>query len=86
MNTSETILLTGPGHLPKKARAIAENHDATLVNYTDPQCNCGRGCAISSCPRSRRHWFAARNMGEPFNGRKSAAIISDLENAGLLSR
>ena len=61
----------GEGWLPKKAAEIARRHGAKLINYEEP---CGR----------RRHWFAAENLGEPFNRATAEAVLSDLEKAGLL--
>lgn len=61
----------GPGHLPDKADEIAKRHDAWLVNYTEP-----RG--------EKRHWFACRNMGDPFNRSTADAVLSDLENEGVI--
>ena len=78
----ETCLLPGPGHLPKKAAAIAEKHGATLVNYTDQGCSCGYGCA-SDCRAKRRHWFAAPNMGAPFDARRASQIDRDLRAAKI---
>lgn len=80
---NEYLFLLGPGHLPRSAARIAEKHGATLVNYTDPQCKCGHGCAPSACPASRRHWFAAANRGEPFNRTLSATLSTALAAATL---
>lgn len=76
---SEYLFLTGSGHLPKRAARIARKYGATLVNYTDPQCTCGRGCAPSECKASRRHWFAGPNRGEPFDSRLSSAVASEMK-------
>jgi hypothetical protein len=63
----------GVGHLPRKANTIARQHDAELVNYTEPD---GR----------KRHWFNCQNMGEPFDSRIAHEVISDLRDVGLLER
>lgn len=68
----------GPGWLPKKADKIARKHEARLVNYTDPQCTCGHGCAIGECKSSRRHWFACQNRGEPFDSQTAATVMAAL--------
>ena len=58
----------GAGHLGAKARKIAEKHDATLVNYTEPD---GR----------KRHWFACANFGAPWDQRRAARVLEELEHA-----
>lgn len=78
---SEYMFGTGPGHLNGRAECIAEKEGATLVNYTDAQCNCGYGCRPYTCKRSRRHWFTAPNRGEPFNGRIAQRVMRTLEAA-----
>lgn len=62
----------GPGHLPQRADEIAERRGAWLVNFTDPN-------------GTKRHWFACKNKGEPFNGRTAAAVLDDLMRAGLIA-
>lgn len=76
--------LLGDGHLSKKAATIAQKHGAKLINHTDPQCSCGRGCQPYGCKRSGRHWFETSNMGEPFNSRTKSAVEADLKAAGIL--
>lgn len=74
----EHIFGLGPGHLPQRAAKIAARHGATLVNFTDPQCQCGHGghgCAPSKC---KRHWFVCVNLGEPFNSRRARAVTEAL--------
>jgi hypothetical protein len=54
----------GAGWLPaaKIRRELAKRGiDASLVNYDEPD-------------GERRHWFAAENMGEPFNSGKSEEV------------
>lgn len=80
---SEHFFGLGQGWLPKKADKIAQKHGATLVNYTDAQCNCGYGCPPHKCKKSRRHWFACRNRGNPFDQQTAAAVIADLEKVGI---
>ncbi len=79
---SEFMFLVGKGHLGKRADQIARKHGAYLVNYTDPGCGCGYGCA-SDCPERRQHWFATDNLGEPFNSATARAVESDLRQAGI---
>lgn len=79
---SEFLFLAGKGHLPRKAEAAAKKHGATLVNYTDPGCSCGHGCA-RNCKANRRHWFAAPNRGNPFDQRTEAAVRDELKAAGV---
>ena len=66
----------GSGHLPAEASEVASYHGAELVNYTDPQCQCGYGCESGTCQASRRHWFTVRDMGEPHNS-KTARVVLD---------
>lgn len=73
----------GDGWLPRKAAVIARNHGADLVNHTDPQCSCGRGCDIGECKASRRHWFEAPDLGEPFNFSTAAEVEAALKRAGI---
>lgn len=49
----------GKGHLKltEKQKEIVDSLEAELVNYTDPQCNCGYGCKPHTCEKSKRHWF-----------------------------
>jgi hypothetical protein len=81
---SEHMFGLGPGWLPKRADKIAAAHDATLVNYTDAQCNCGHGCAPYTCKHSRRHWFACANLGDPHNQNRANAVMADLREDGLV--
>lgn len=76
---SEYFFGLGSGWLPKSADKIARKHGACLVNYTDPQCNCGRGCASGKCKASRRHWFACSNRGNPFDQQTARAVMSEIE-------
>lgn len=75
---NEYLFGCGEGWLPKRAASIAKSFGATLVNHSDPQCKCGRGCATDECKASRRHWFAIENNGEPFNSKISSAVIKAL--------
>jgi hypothetical protein len=68
---SEHFFGLGPGHLPKRADAIAGKHGAYLVNYTEP-----RG--------EKRHWFACPNRGSPFDDATARAVMADLRAAGVL--
>lgn len=47
----------GAGHLSNEVAVIAEHHGAELVNYTDPQCQCGHGCR----PRTVFPWSKRRH-------------------------
>jgi len=76
---SEFMFGSGRGYLSASFANVARKHGAELVNYTDPQCICGRGCNPHRCPMSRRHWFAAANRGEPFNSRVEQAVMSRIE-------
>jgi hypothetical protein len=83
---SEHMFGLGKNWLDEEAveRAMGEDaDDVTLVNYTDAQCNCGYGCAPYTCTASRRHWFATRNNGEPFNSSTEARVLSALKCAGI---
>jgi hypothetical protein len=69
--TSEYFFGGGSGHLPfTKVERIAQRHDAALVNYTEPT-------------GEKRHWFATRNYGTPFNEATAKAVVGDLKKAGL---
>lgn len=82
-NMSEYLFGCGPGWLPKKAAAIAREHGAMLVNYTDPGCKCGYGCASGECKSARRHWFAGPNLGSPFDARLAADVAAGIKAAGI---
>jgi len=69
---SEFMFCLGPGHLPAAARRIARKHDAVLVNYTEPN-------------GTRRHWFTADNLGEPFDSGRAKVVKADLVAAGLIA-
>ena len=62
---SEYFFGLGPKHLPKRIAKIAERHDAWLVNYTEPNGH-------------KRHWFACRNMGEPFDSDRANKVMDDI--------
>ncbi|MCY3933533.1 MAG: hypothetical protein OXH70_17625 [Acidobacteria bacterium] len=59
-----------PDHVAVAVDAVAKRHDAHLVRYQDP----------ASGPR---YWFACPNRGAPFDGATAAAVLTDLESAGL---
>ena len=80
---SEHFFGLGPGHLSPRARRVAEEHGATLVNHTDPGCQCGRGC-VNDCPRNRRHWFAVENLGFPHDDAKAREVLLALEAVGVV--
>ncbi len=80
---SDYMFGMGAGWLPRKAAAIARQHGADQVNYTDPQCRCGHGCRAGECRAARRHWFTVRNLGEPFNSRTAQAVLADLRVVGV---
>jgi hypothetical protein len=82
---SEHTFGLGPDWLGKKANEIARKHGATLVNYTDAQCNCGRGCRPHTCQKSRRHWFSCPNLGHPFDAAVSSSVLADLAAAGIVT-
>ena len=67
----EYMFGSGKGHLSNRADRIARKHGATLVNYTEP-----RG--------EKRHWFAAKNRGNPFDERVRDAVLADLRAAGII--
>jgi heterodisulfide reductase subunit B len=73
---SEHMFGLGGGHLPKKISKLARQLGATLVNYTDAQCNCGYGCHPYTCKKSDRHWFTIPNLGEPFNGETAKQVLA----------
>lgn len=76
--------LLGDGHLPAKAAKIASEHGARLINHVDPGCSCGRGCPPRrDCPRNKRHWFTAPNMGAPFDQNKARDVAAALDAAGI---
>jgi len=61
---SEYFFGLGPGHLDDAVvDPIVKKHGAYLVNYTEP-----RG--------EKRHWFACRNRGNPFD-RQTASDVMD---------
>jgi hypothetical protein len=81
---NEYLFGTGPGFLPETADKIARAHGAVLVNHTDPQCTCGKGCAPSNCNQSRRHWFACDNAG---NGPSiERAVLEELYANNIIKR
>lgn len=53
----------GKGHLGKMAATIAKGFGAELVNFTGP-----RG--------EKRHWFASRNFGSPFNESAAQMVVA----------
>ena len=57
--------------IAKQLEKIAVRHDAYLVEATLP----GTGY---------QRWFAARNMGEPFDSNRSKAVHADLVAAGIV--
>lgn len=77
---SEYLFGGGLGHLSRCVERAVEKEGVTLVNYTDPGCNCGHGCA-HGCPRRRRHWFAGPNRGFPFDRQLERRILSVVEKA-----
>jgi hypothetical protein len=68
---SDYMFGLGKGHLPQRARDIAREHGAELVNYVEPG-------------GQKRHWFAAPNLGAPFDGARRQAILAALREAGLI--
>lgn len=68
----EYLFGTGEGHLPERADHIAQRHGATLVNFTDPG------------TREKRHWFACRNLGFPFNQGRARVVMELLRREGVL--
>jgi hypothetical protein len=78
----------GRGHLGPASliRAIEREHDATYVRYHDPQCTCGWGCRTSDCPASERHWWAAANLGSPFDYQRARAVKAALLAGGATVR
>lgn len=62
----------GPGHLPRKAAAVAHKHGAVLINYTEPN-------------GQKRHWFNCQNMGEPFDSQVAAAVLGELHSGKLVT-
>ncbi len=79
---SEYFFGLGDGWLPKRADKIARKHGALLINYADPGCKCGHGCA-GTCPACKRHWFEGPNRGEPFDRQMGTAVMADIEAAGI---
>jgi hypothetical protein len=80
---SEYMFGLGPGWLPDEADDIAKKHGAGLVNYTDAQCNCGHGCPPHTCEKSRRHWFAGPNRGNPFDQDMAEAVLNEVYAAEM---
>lgn len=72
---SEFFFGLGPGHLPAKANVIAKRHGAWLTNYREP----GKQGADA-----KRHWFACRNRGAPFDRAVADAVLADLADAGII--
>ena len=80
---SDYQFLSGNGYLPAKAAKIAREHGAKLINHCDSGCACGYGCPTQhDCPRNRRHWFTAPNMGEPFD----SELAREVEQALLAAK
>ncbi|MCK9520333.1 MAG: hypothetical protein WC251_03830 [Candidatus Izemoplasmatales bacterium] len=59
------------GHLTGKADRIAEKHNASHTNYTEPS-------------GKKRGWFSCENLGEPFDRNTEKAVMADIEKAGGL--
>ena len=72
------IFGAGRGHLGSKAATIARQHGAELVNYTDAECKCGRGCSPGKCSASKRHWFESQNCGHPIDAHREAKVMGIL--------
>jgi len=70
----------GKGHLSVRAEKAAREAGAELINYTDPGCNCGYGCAWE-CPSNRRHWFEGPNRGYPFDKQLEVAVMTAVHQA-----
>lgn len=69
---SEYMFGPGKGHLPEaEVDALLEDVGAWVVNYTEP-----RG--------ERRHWFACRNLGHPFDRDTERAAMALLREAGYI--
>jgi len=66
----------GRGHISRRVQRIARAHGAEAVNYTEPQCICGWGCAPGKCRASKRHWFEITNFGEPHNSDRARKVIA----------
>jgi hypothetical protein len=69
----------GKGHLGDRIERIAARKGAILINYTDPQCNCGSRCRPNTCPQSRRHWFTLPNTDPAITGRRAAAVMAAIK-------
>jgi hypothetical protein len=70
----------GKGHLSRRVEKAAERAGGQLVNYTDPQCNCGYGCRPYSCRASARHWFVVQDKqmaGQVLEAAYAAATRED---------
>lgn len=52
-----------------RIQRIASKHGATFVN--------------PHLPEGWRAWFAAKNMGDPFDSARSRAVLGDLAEAGI---
>lgn len=64
---SEFFFGLGPGHLDHEiVDPVAKEHESTLVNYTEPNGH-------------KRHWFATRNRGAPFDRQTASACMAALE-------
>ena len=74
---NEYLFGCADGWLGRQAAKIAKKHGATLVNYSDPGCRCGHGCA-GTCPATMRHWFAAQNRGEPFDSTLAQKVLAEI--------
>ena len=78
---SDHIFGQGKGHLSKQVEQAAKAEGATLINYTDLQCNCGSRCRPFTCPKSARHWFTIPDRGEPFNTGWARIILAAVRRA-----
>lgn len=65
----EFMFSPGRGHLSRKAARAAAKAGAILINYTEP----GTGY--------KRHWFATRNLGEPFNTAVARQVMEAVRQA-----
>jgi hypothetical protein len=75
---AEYMFGTGPGHLPRRANAIAKRHGAYVVNFVDASCECGHGCRPHACKKAKRHWLCCPHLGEVESRRIASAVMADL--------
>ncbi len=69
---SEYLFLVGIGRVKdaRRVRSIAKLHGSVFIE--------------AKMPEGWRHWFAAKNLGDPFDRTRRADVLAALTRAGLV--